>query len=174
MTVALPYRFDTANVWHTILKGVIGVNALMVVAALGAAASGNWRSVLGGVLVEIVVLGFSRIFFRYQQGSTGTLFADHVEVNANELLGFQLPGPKGTYALDRFSAIRVKFFPGPVSTEPNAGGPHEDVWLVGRPGTPDVLLATTQERSGHEVGKQFGALLSLPVEEVGSPRVIVL
>jgi hypothetical protein len=70
--------------------------------------------------------------------------------------------------------VRVEFRPGAVSTSANAGGPHEVVWLVGRPGTPDIALARTEDRAGGAVGRELGALLKLPVEEVGKPRVIAL
>src|SRR5262245_66462563 len=52
-----------------------------------------------------------------------------------------LPGPKGTYTPDRFSAVRVELRSGRPDVE--STGPHELVWLVGKPGTPDVLLAWT-------------------------------
>jgi hypothetical protein len=54
------------------------------------------------------------------------------------------------------------------------GGPHELVWLVGKPGTPDIVLALTEDRAGQAVGRELAALLALEVEEVGAPREIRL
>ena len=174
MAVTLPYRFDTSTVWRTILKGAFGLNALLVVGVLySLLASRPWTTILALVVNEIVVLGFTRVFVRFQTGSAGTLAADRVVIEPNRLFGIALPGPQGSYPLDRFSSVRVEFRSGPI--EPGVqGGPHELVWLVGKPGTPDVLLARTDDRAGGALGREFGALLQLPMEETGLPRRIEL
>jgi hypothetical protein len=175
VAITLPYRFDTSNTWRTILKGAFGLNAVLVFGIFYTLlARREWGTSLGLVVCELIVFGFTRVFVRYQEGSAGTLTSDRVMIAPNVLLGIALPGPKGTYTLDRFSAVRVEFRPGAVSTSANAGGPHEVVWLVGRPGTPDIALARTEDRAGGAVGRELGALLKLPVEEVGKPRVIAL
>jgi hypothetical protein len=174
-TIAFPYRFDTSDVWRTIIKGAFGMNALLVVCILLAVlGSREWTAVLGLVVSELLVLGFTRVFVRFQTGSAGALWPDRVEIEPNVLLGLSLPGPKGTYTLDRFSAVRVEFRPGSVTAEANSAGPHELVWLAGRPGTPDVVLARTQNGAGRDVGRELGAALRMPVEEVGAPKVIRL
>ena len=55
---------------------------------------------------------------------------------------------------------------GPVSTD-KTGGPHERIYLVGRDGTPDILIARTDRNDadyGMIAGMQFGRLLNLPCE----------
>jgi hypothetical protein len=174
VAITLPYRFDTSNVWHTILKRAFALNALLVLCILLALVlSRPWTTVLGLVLIEVVAFVFTRIFVRFQQGSVGTLSSDRVVIEPNVLLGISLPGPKGTYALDRFSAVRVEFRSGPIGPDVQ-GGPNEVVWLVGKPGTPDVALAKTENRAGRALGQEFGTLLKLPVEETGAPREIRL
>ena len=113
------------------------------------------------------------MFVRFQEGSIGTLSSDRVVIAPNAVLGVPLPGPKGTYLLDRFSAVRVEFRSGPIAPSVQ-GGENEVIWLVGRPGTPNIVLAHTENRAGAAVGRQFSALLHLPVEEVGKPREIRL
>ena len=172
--IALPYRFDTSDVWHTILKGAFGLNVLLLLSLVFAIFARPWPVTLGIGVMELTVLGFTRIFVRNQQGSTGTLTTDRVEVEPNTLLGIALPGPRGTYTLDRFSAVRVEFRSGPITVDTPSAGPYEIVWLAGKPGTPDVALARTSDRAGRAVGRQFGALLRLPVEEIGAPIEIRL
>jgi hypothetical protein len=175
MALTLPYQFDTSNTWRTILKGAFALNAVLGFGILYTLiVRREVGTSLGLALCELIVLGFTRLFIRYQEGSAGTLTSDRVVIAPNVLLGIPLPGPRGTYPMDRFSAVRVEFRSGAVSTSPNAGGPHEVVWLVGRPGTPDIALALTQDRAGGAVGRELGALLKLPVEEVGAPKVITL
>jgi hypothetical protein len=171
--VTLPYRFDTSAVWRTILKGAFGLNALLVVGILYSVLARPWTTVIALVVNETVVVVFTRIFVRFQSGSAGTLSSDRVVIEPNHLFGIALPGPKGTYSLDRFAAVRVEFRPGPISAGVQ-GGPHELVWLVGKPGTPDVLVARTEDGAGRAVGREFGALLGLSVEETGAPREIRL
>jgi len=136
--------------------------------------SRQWTTALGLTLMELVVFVFTQLFIRFQTGSVGTLSSDRVVIEPNALLGIALPGPKGTYTLDRFSALRVEFRFGPARPDVQGGGPNELVWLVGKPGTPDIVLALTEDGAGRTVGREFGALLKLPVEEVGAPKEIRL
>jgi len=175
VAITLPYRFDTSSVWRTILKGAFGLNALIVFCILYTLMiSRQWTTALGLTLMELVVFVFTRLFIRFQTGSVGTLSSDRVVIEPNALLGIALPGPKGTYTLDRFSALRVEFRSGPARPDVQGGGPNELVWLVGKPGTPDIVLALTEDGAGRTVGREFGALLKLPVEEVGAPKEIRL
>jgi hypothetical protein len=172
--ITLPFRFDTSGVWHTILKGAFALNALLVFSVLFTVlVTREWAKALGLAVMELVVFYFTRVFVRFQEGSVGTLSSDRVVIEPNVLLGIPLPGPKGTYTLDRFSAVRVEFRSGPIGPGVQ-GGPNELVWLVGNPGTPNIVLARTEDRAGAALGREFGALLRLPVEEVGAPREIRL
>src|SRR5262249_49653744 len=107
--IALPYRFDTSNVWHSILKLVFGLNALLVVSIGFAAFMRPWLVTLTLAIVELMVASFTRLLFRFQEGSVGTLYADRVDVDPNVLLTLRLPGPRGSFAMDRFASIRVEF-----------------------------------------------------------------
>jgi len=173
--ITLPYRFDTSSVWHTILKGAFGLNAVLICGLVFSVFARPWPNAVGLAVIELTVFGFTRVFVRHQEGSVGTLTADAVEIDPNIVLGITLPGPRGTYTLDRFSAVRVELRSGPITLDAaSGGGPHEIVWLAGRRGTPDVALARTNDRAGRTVGRELGALLNLPVEEVGAPIEIQL
>lgn len=125
-----------------------------------------WRTILKGAfgLTLVITLG---LLFELVSGKWVAAIA------AGLCDGVSLPGPAGTYPLDRFSAVRVAFSSGPVGPDVQ-GGPNEVVWLVGRPGTPDIALARTDDGAGRDVGREFGSLLGLTVEEVGAPNVIRL
>ena len=171
MALSLPYEFDTSDVWQLILKGTIGLTLLITLAMLYTLVSRQWAAAVPLAVSGAMLFFITRLFLRFQTGSAGTLNADRVVIQPNRLLWFSLPGPVGTYALDRFSAVRVEFSMGPV--QPGVqGGPNEVVWLTGRPGTPDIALARTNDGAGRGVGRELGALLNLPVEEVGAPKVI--
>jgi hypothetical protein len=168
--LTLPYRFDTSSVWHTILKGAFGLNVVLICGLVFSVFARPWPHILGLAVIELAVFAFTRVFVRHQEGSMGTLTADAVDVEPNTVLGITLPGPRGTYTLDRFLAVRVEFRSAPITLDAaTSGGPHEIVWLVGRPGTPDVAVARTDDGVGRNVGQELGALLKLPVEEVGAP-----
>ena len=145
VTITFPHRFDTASVWHTILKGAFALNAVLVIGIALKLFTGDWLAALGVVVLEAIVFGFTRLFLRFQSGSRGTLYADRVEIDPNALFGIPLPGPSGEYARERFSAVRVEFMSGSINVDAPSGGPHELVWLAGRDGTPDVLVARTDE-----------------------------
>lgn len=174
MTVPLPYRFDTTSGWHTLLRGAFALNATLLLGIPFKVLTGHWPTALALLAFEAAVFVVTRLFVRFQDGSLGTLYLDRVEVESNAVLGVPLPGPRGVYARERFSAVRVDFMMGPISVDGQSGGPHELVWLAGRDGTPDVLLARTRERTGRAVATELGALLDLPVEEKNAPKVIEL
>ena len=171
--LTLPYQFDTSGVWRSIIKGTLGLTLVITLSLLYALISRHWAAAAPLALCSAMLLFISRLFFRFQTGSAGTLSAECVVIYPNRLFWLSLPGPAGTYMLDRFSGVRVEFSMGPV--EPGVqGGPNEVVWLVGRPGTPDIALARTSDGAGRGVGRELGALLNLPVQEVGAPKVIKL
>jgi len=173
VALTLPHEFDTTGVWRTILTGAFGLTVVVILLLLYALASRQWAAAIPLALSSAMLLFFSRLFFRFQTGSAGTLTAERIAVRPNKLLWLSLPGPSGTYALDRFSAVRVEFRSGPVRPGVQ-GGPNEVVWLVGKPGTPDIALARAQDGAGRSVGQDLAMLLNLPVEEAGVPRVIEL
>ena len=170
--VQLPWSFDTTSVWHTILKGAFGLNALLGLGLVVKLLSRRWLDAAGVGVAEAMVAGFTVIFIRHQEGSRGTLFRDRVTVEPNAVLGVPLPGPRGSYALDPFRGVEVEFRSGRPSPDANAAGPHELVWLMGRPGTPNLVLARTQNRAGRAFGHEVGAALGLPVSEINAPRTI--
>ena len=171
--LTLPYAFDTSDTWRTILKGAFGLTSAIGVLLLVALVTRKWTAAILLGVCDTMLFFFTRLLVRFQSGSVGTLSADRVTIQPNVLLGLSLPGPVGTYPMNRFSAVRVEFRAGPVQPDVQ-GGPNEVVWLVGRPGTPDIVLARTQEGAGSGLGRGFGSLLDLPVEEVGAPKVIQL
>jgi hypothetical protein len=156
-----------------ILKGTFGLTLLIALSLLYVLVSRQWVAAVPLALSSGMLLFLTRVFLRFQTGSVGTLCADRVVIQPNRFLWFTLPGPVGTYTLDRFSAVRVNFSMGPVQPDVQ-GGANEVVWLVGRPGTPDIALARTNDGAGRGVGRELGAVLNLPVEEVGAPKVIRL
>jgi hypothetical protein len=111
------------------------------------------------------------VFVRFQSGSIGTITEDRVVVQPNALYGIRLPGPQGTYPTRRFSSVRVELMSGAAGYGDTVvqGGPHERIWLVGKNGTPDILIARTQREAGRALAKEFGAVLALPVEEKREP-----
>jgi len=172
--IVLPWSFDTTSVWHTILRGALALNAILLMGILMKLLLRQWLDAGGVAVFEAVVAGFTVVFLRHQEGSRGTLFRDRVEIEPNAVFGVPLPGPRGVLPLSQFSGVQVEFLPGAVSTSPNAAGPHELVWLVGAPGVPSVVLARTQDGAGSVVGRQLGSVLGLSVEEIGRPREIHL
>jgi hypothetical protein len=168
MPVALPYRFDTGRVWRMILTGALGVAAVVLGGVLhGLLVRRDAMVVLPLAVSGITLAYFIRLFVRFQSGSIGTLTADHVVIEPNTLFGLLLPGPRGDYPIGRFSAVRVELMSGP--TDIVQGGPHERIWLVGRDGTPDVLVARTQREAGRALGRELGAALAVPVQETREP-----
>jgi hypothetical protein len=97
-----------------ILKGTFGLTLLITLLLLYALVSRRWAAAVPLALSSAMLLFVTRVFLRFQTGSAGTLSADRVVIRPNKLFWFSLPGPAGTYTLDRFSAVRVELRMGPV------------------------------------------------------------
>jgi hypothetical protein len=96
----------------------------------------------------------------------GTITADAVVVQPGRLYGIRLAGPAGRFPLRQFAAVRVERIPAPVDVQ---GRSHERVCLVGRDGTPDILIARTAFDTGRTLGEEMARVLALPYEERLAP-----
>jgi hypothetical protein len=172
-TVTLPYDFDTSRVWRTILTGALAIEAIVVIGFVyRVLVSPDAMAAVGLALSGAMLAFFIRVFVRFQSGSVGTITKDRIVIHPNVLYGIRLPGPQpGEYAAQRFSAVRVEMMSGAISHGDVLvhHGPHERIWLVGKDGAPDILIARTQQEAGPALAKEFGAALALPVEQTRSP-----
>jgi hypothetical protein len=168
--VTLPYHFDTSHVWRMILTGAVTLEAVILAGVLyGLLVSPG--AVLPLALSGAILAFFIRVFFKFQSGSIGTITADRVIIRPNTLFGIQLPGPRGDYALDRFSVVRVELMSGSAGLHGvmQGSGPHARIWLAGNEAVPEVLIARADREAGRALGKRFGAVLGLPVKETREP-----
>src|SRR5687767_10369513 len=170
-SVTLPYRFDTTQIWRMILTAMLALEAVIVVGLLYALLTSRPLDVAVSLVVTgAIVLFFLRKFLRLRHGSIGVITADRVVVRRGTLFGMTLRGPSGEFGIDRFSAVRVEMMLGPSGLHDTMqGGPHERIWLVGRDGTPNVLVGRAQFEAGRTVGAELGAALGLPVQETHEP-----
>lgn len=160
----LPLRFDTTVVWRRILLGVFALQAGVILPGLAYAILGRHDGVaaLGLGLVGALLLYFTVRAYPLMESGVGVISADGVVTRRGRVLGLRLPGAEGQFALSKFRTIRVEEASEPML--PAQGGPSECVYLVGREGTPDLLIARTQDRRGGEWGEALGRLLGLPCE----------
>jgi hypothetical protein len=166
-SVTLPYRFDTSRIWRTILTGMVVLEAVILAGLLYELLGSRHVEAVTPLVASAAILAFFIWrFFRFRNGSIGTITADGVVVWPGKLFGVTLPGPRGEFTIDRFSAVRVDLMLGPSGLhDVMQGGPHERVWLVGKEGTPSVLVARTDHEEGRALGRELGAAVRLPVQE---------
>jgi hypothetical protein len=168
MPVTLPYRFDTSPVVKLILRGVLGL--LIVVIAPGILysllVSHDRAAALHLLVTGVIVLYFGRIFIKNLEATSGTITADRVVVEPGTLYGTSLRGPRGTFPIRQFTAVRVQRIPPSGDIQQGA---HERVTLTGKPGTPDILVARTSEDAGRALGRDLSTALGLPYVEVVAP-----
>jgi hypothetical protein len=167
MAITLPYEFDTSGVVKVILRGVIG---LLLVALLGILysllVSHNVAAAIQLLLVTAVATYFGSLFLRNLTGSLGTITADAVVVQPGQLFGIRLASPAGRFPISGFEAVRVERISNPTGIQV---GPHERVCLVGKKGTPDILIARTDRDAGRTVGNELASALKLPCQEQLAP-----
>jgi hypothetical protein len=164
MAVTLPYEFDTSGVVKVILRGVLGLLFVVVVPGIiySLFVSHRAAAAVQLLLVAAVITYFARLFLRNLTGSRGTITADAVVVQPGRLYGIRLAGPAGRFPMRQFAAVRVERIPAPVGVQ---GRRHERVCLVGKDGTPDILIARTALEAGRTLGDEIARVLNLPYEE---------
>ena len=163
----LPYHFDTAGVVTTIVRGIA---ALLCVIAIGvlystfisrsiAAAAGLFAIGVGVVVLGKIVLG-------NLEGTRGVITRAAVAVQPGGVFGLRMKGPAGTFPIARFKEVRVeRILP---SADMQSRG-HERVLLLGKKGTPDILIATMDLDVGRALGRDLAAALNLPFKEQLGP-----
>jgi len=168
MAITLPYEFDTSGVVKQIMRGVLGVLLVVLVGILySLLISQSIPAAIQLLLCAAVATYFGRLFLRNLTGSLGTITADAVVVQPGRLYGYRLAGPAGRFAFSQFQAVRVERILTPPIDVP--GGPHERVCLVGKLGTPDILIARTAKDAGRTLGNELATMLKLPYQEEFAP-----
>ncbi len=168
MMLAFPYHFDTTTSFRHVVRGGVALG-IMVIAGMAYSVliSHDYIVVLQLAVIGSMVYGITRLFVSLAHGSVGTLTATEVMVErAPAVFGMRLPGPSGRFALDRFSAVRLEEASGSVRPSVN-NGPHSRIYLVGKTGSPDVLIARTTSTGGTEA-EQFATALKLPLQRVAT------
>ena len=166
--ITLPYEFDTSGVVKLILRGVLGLLVVVLVGVLySLLISHSIAAAIQLLLVTALATYFGSLFLRNLTGSLGTITADAVVVQPGRLYGFRLASPAGRFPISQFQAVRVeRIRTPPIDVQ---GQPHERVCLVGKKGTPDILIARTALDAGRIVGKELATALKLPYQEQLAP-----
>src|SRR5947209_5655551 len=154
--VALPYNFDTSNVWQGILKKGSWVVVVIAAGIVYSLVLRHFAAVVQLSLCGAVLLWFGRIFFKHSDGAIGTITQEGVVVQRGELYGHRLPGPSGKFALRQFKSVRVQRVAAPTNSD-FPGMPHQRVYLVGDAKTPSILIARADGRS--QVGQEIADVL---------------
>jgi hypothetical protein len=171
MAITLPYEFDTSGVVKLILRGVLGLLLVVLLGILySLLVSHSSAAAIQLLLIAALVAYFGRLFLRHLTGVLGTITADTVVVQPGELIGIRLAGPAGKFPISRFQAVRVERIPNPVGIPIETQiQPHERVCLIGKNGTPDILIARTHRDAGRTLGNELAAALKLPYQEQHLP-----
>jgi hypothetical protein len=167
MPVTLPHRFDTSPTIKLILCGVLGLLLVVVAGMLSSLLVSHDRAAtLQLFLVTLIILYFGRLFLRNLETSRGTVDRNCVVVEPVSLFGIRLQGPVGRFPLAQFQAVKVQRMLPPELAQ---GRSHERVMLMGREGTPSILVARTSDNAGRVLGRNLADALALPYEEEHAP-----
>ena len=165
MPITLPYTFDTGESFRKVVKFAAWFEMLMVGGIVYSIfVSQNYIAVLPLVFAGLIAAGFVYVLIQAGECAIGTITRDGVVIEPSAAgFGLKFSGPAGRFALTQFSGVRTRETSGPVTPSVNAG-PSSRVYLVGKPGTPDLMIARV-DGEGIETGREFAAALGLPFED---------
>jgi hypothetical protein len=171
MVITLPYEFDTSRVVKQIMGGVLGLLLVVLIGILySLLISHSIAATIQLLLIAAIATYFGRLFLRNLTGSLGTITADAIVVQPGQLFGIRLTSPAGRFPIDQFQAVRVERIPNPIGIPIETQiRPHERVFLVGKTGTPDILIARTHLDAGRTLGQELATALKLPYQEQQAP-----
>jgi hypothetical protein len=171
MAITLPYEFDTSAAVKLILRGLVALLVVVLVGILySLLISRSTAAAVQLLICAAIITYFARVFFTNLIGSVGTITSDRIVVDSPHVAGFRLAGPSGSFSVRQFEAVRVERVTNPIGIPLETQiGPHERVSLVGRQGTPDILVARTDDDEGRTLGNELAAALKLPYQERLAP-----
>src|SRR5215208_549739 len=131
MAMMLPYEFDSSGVVKLIMRGVLGLLLVVIAGILYSLLAHSTPAAIQLLLSAAVIAYFARLFLRNLTGSRGTITADAVVVEPDQVFGVRLRGPVGRFPISQFDAVRVERIrtPSIVDGMIVQGGPHERVSL---------------------------------------------
>jgi hypothetical protein len=169
MNIALPYRFNTGDQSGVILKGICILTGLILIPGLYKFLiyAPNPVSALGIVGIGGLLTCFAYVVVKRLRGATGEITKNQVVIKPSRFLGIASNAPEGCFGLDQFSSLLVQR----IAFAGNRFSPHERVFLMGKNGTPNILIARTRKGAGMTLGRELSELLGLSVSETIAPYI---
>ena len=168
VAAVLPYRFDTAGVVTVIVQGIAGLEGILVFGVLySLALSQNMAAAAALFVIAVGVFVFGRLVLRNLEGTRGVITREAIVVQPGGLFGLRLAGPRGTYPLHNFAAVRVDRI---LPSDSIQSRGHERMIFVGTSGAPDILVARTDLDAGRALGRSLTVALHLPFDERYAPH----
>src|SRR5437762_9058852 len=164
----LPLDFDSAAPWTRIVKIALTIAAVYAIAVVGLFVKGN---LLGGAFLLVFGLAFSAVLRRARRvsmGAAGRLTASSVTVHPVRVWGFSLNVPSGEFTIERFSAVGLAehiVVDRPTTIPKDTG----IVQLLGRPGTPNIDVMTSDIDAATLFAEELSAALNLELKSVAVP-----
>jgi hypothetical protein len=160
---ATDLEFDSGGVGVGVMRGVVAL--LLVVVAPGVIYLLSVRRDVRGAAALVfaggIALYFGRAFLRHFEVARGTITAATVVARPVHVFGLRLAGPEGSFSRDAFEIVRLERLSAEASEQPQAR-----VRLIGRPGTPAILLARASAAEAERFAGDTATLLGLPLEDV--------
>jgi len=174
MSISLPYQFDTSRLGRIVLKAMVYLQLVLLFSlVIKLILSPGDRIIAVPVLLTSAVAAYLGIrIFRYAGGAKGVITERDVVVEPSVLYGLKATGPEGRFPLAGFKSVRIEWMPRVADPgEQTTSGDNERIYLAGKDGTPDILVASVTDESGRTFARELAAVLSLPVEERPAPGV---
>lgn len=164
----LPFPFDTAEVVTSIVRGIATLLCVLAIGALYSVfVSRSMATAAGLLVIGVGVLWLGRIVLGNLEGTRGVITRDAVVVQPGGVCGMRMAGPAGTFPMHQFKEVRVDRV---MPSEDMQSRGHERVLLVGKEGTPEILVVRTDLDAGRALGRDLAAALNLRLEERLAPH----
>lgn len=171
MIVTVPYRFDTTRTLRNVLRAMVGLHVVVILPSMLYATfvQHNLLGAIGLLLISGIALYLGKRILK-MRAFVGVINKNSVVLQEAKQFGVALTGPAGTYPIENFSSVLVEFVSGVGYGESPDGPPFTRVSLIGKTGTPAIVVECSPFPEGKNFGAALATTLDLPYQEKLAPH----
>jgi hypothetical protein len=171
MIVTVPYKFDTTRTLRNVVRAMVGLHVVVILPGMLYAMFGqhNLWGAIGLLLISGIALYLGKQILK-MRAFVGIINKNAIVLQEAKQFGVALTGPAETYPIEHFSSVLVEIVSGVGYGEPPDGPTFTRISLIGKSGTPAIVVECRPFPEGKDFGAALATTLGLPYQEKLAPH----